>query len=119
MIHNRAAPKLLFAGGFKERDAQEAEARGYRSHVFVELSDGKRYPLTFYDPVRFQQDLEEVSQLGSDYIAEPGLVVVPEVTPARMHAAVSRLEQEGYFNALVAVAEGDVELQSPQTNLQP
>lgn len=96
-------PRLIFEGGFSERDAFEAKASGYRSHVWAELPCGDRYPLVFYDPVRLSQDLEEESRAGTAFIGEPGLVVIPEVTRELMEAAVYRLHQEGYFDAFKSV----------------
>ena len=34
----------------------------------------------FYDPVRLQQDLEEEVKAGRPLIAEPGMIVIPEIT---------------------------------------
>jgi hypothetical protein len=91
---------LAFEGGFDERAAVEAQARGYRSHVAVEFADGERYSVVFYDPVRLQQDLHEEIRAGSTCIAEPGLIVIAEVTLENMRLAVDRLVREGYFEAL-------------------
>jgi hypothetical protein len=91
---------LLFEGGWSERDASEAEARGYRSHVTAVLPDGRRYALVFYDPVRLRQDLQEESRLGRGYIAEPGMIVVDIVTRARMQVAVDQLLGDGFFEGV-------------------
>jgi hypothetical protein len=56
--------------------------RGYFSGVTVELVDGLRYPVSFYDPVRLRETLETDVRWGNPFFTEPGLVVVPEVTPA-------------------------------------
>jgi hypothetical protein len=97
-------PRLIFEGGFDERDAFESRARGYRSHVWVQLADGERYPLVFYDAVRLQQDLEDEAKSGNPYIAETGLIVLQEVTKENMELAVFRLVQEGYFDSLRPVS---------------
>ncbi len=51
-------PRLVFKYPFDEAAAYDAEARGYLAYSSVELSNGTRYPVVFYDPVRLQQDLE-------------------------------------------------------------
>jgi hypothetical protein len=93
-------PRLVFKYPFDEAAAYDAEARGYLSYASVELSEGTRYPVVFYDPVRLQQDLEVEVGEGRPFIAEPGLIIVPEVTLARMQAAVEGLCRTGFFDAL-------------------
>ena len=61
MSEGGATAKLIFVREFAERDAAEARDRGYLSHVLVELDGTRLYPVTFYDGVRLQQDLEESS----------------------------------------------------------
>jgi hypothetical protein len=90
--------KLVFEHGFDERDEYEAENRGYRSHVWVELDDGSHHLLTFYDVTRLSQTLEDECSSGRMFFAEPGLVVVPAVTRANMEAAAKTLASEGFFS---------------------
>ena len=96
--------RLIFEGGFDDFDAFNAIGAGYRGGVLVELHDGSRYPVVFYDPVRLGQDLEEESKQGSTFIAEPGMIVLAEVSLENMKAAVSGLQRQGYFVHLKAVA---------------
>ncbi len=94
-------PRLVFKYPFDAMAAHDAEARGYLGYAAVELGDGRRYPVVFYDPVRLQQDLEVETGEGRAFIAEPGMIVVPEVTLFRMQEAVLRLSQVGFFNSFV------------------
>jgi hypothetical protein len=91
---------LEFSRPFDERAQMEAQARGYLAAAAVRLADGRRYPVVFYDPVRLEQDLESEAESGRGCIAEPGLIVVPEITLDRMHAAVRLLYADGYFEHL-------------------
>ena len=93
------SPKLVFKYPFGEAAAYEADARGYLPYAVVELSDGTRYPVVFYDPVRLQQDLGAEAGEGRAFIAEPGMIVIPEVTLGRMQDAVERLFLDGFFDA--------------------
>jgi hypothetical protein len=93
-------PRLVFKYPFDEAAAYDAEARGYLAYAAVELSDGTRYPVVFCDPVRLQQDLEVEAGEGRAFIAEPGMIMVPEVTLARMKGAIERLFQSGFFDSL-------------------
>jgi len=98
-------PQLIFEGGFDTREAAESRDRGYRSHVWVEFANGERYSVVFYDPVRLQQDLQHETDVGNPYIAEPGLIVLPEVTKENMEKAVCCLAEEGYFESLRPASE--------------
>jgi hypothetical protein len=91
--------KLVFAREFSEREAMEARDRGYLSHVLVEL-DGHLYPVVFYDPIRLQQDLELNVKHGRTFVADPGMIVITDITIEAMQEAIQRLSQEGYFNYL-------------------
>jgi hypothetical protein len=101
-------PKLRFAREFTERDALEAQDRGYLSHVLVELDEGRLYPIFFYDATRLQQDLTEGVRSGRPFVADPGMIVVPEVTLPAMTAAVTRLVGEGFFEHLVPLTDEDL-----------
>lgn len=89
--------KLIFEHGIDEKDEFEARMRGYRSHVWVELSDGTKHRVTFFDPVRLTQELEQETELGRPFVGEPGLIVVPEVTKEYMETAARTLASEGFF----------------------
>lgn len=86
--------------GFDDRSEYEMERRGYLSGGEVELADGSRYPVFFYDPVRLAQDVESGTASGDPCLWEPGLVVIPEVTPKRIEAALDRLMADGAFQFL-------------------
>jgi hypothetical protein len=92
--------KLVFEHGMDEHDEAEAQMRGYRSHAWVEMSDGTRHRVTFFDPVRLTQELEQETKLGRPFVSEPGLVVVPEVTRKYMETAARTLADEGFFSPL-------------------
>ena len=91
---------LSFRCPFGEREAYEAEARGYLGHAVVELETGQ-VPVVFYDVVRLQQDLEEEGAAGRAFLAEPGLIVVESVTKTNMEAAVARLHEESFFDSFL------------------
>lgn len=92
-------PTLLFSDKFGAREEYEAEARGYLSHVFVKLPSGAKVSVVFYDIVRLQQDLEEEAKLGRPFIADPGMILLENVTIPNMQAAVSKLFLEGFFDS--------------------
>jgi hypothetical protein len=94
----RKLARLVFEGGFGERDEHEARMRGYRSHVWAELMDGSRYQVTFYDMSRLAQTLEDERRSGRPFFTEPRLIVVSDVTLDNMEVAASTLAEEGFFD---------------------
>jgi hypothetical protein len=94
------APKLLLREPFDDRTAWEVSSKGWYSGATVELPDGSRYPLFFYDPARLSQDLDGEVESGSPCLAQPAMIVVPEITEAAMRAAVNHLYEQGWFEHL-------------------
>jgi hypothetical protein len=90
--------RLVFASGFDERAAMEAEHRGYLSHVWVLLDRKFKYPVFFYDAVRLAQDLEEYAKSGNAFLAEPAMIVLTAVTLENMFKAASVLAAQGFFD---------------------
>ena len=96
-------PRLNFLEyPFDEREAYEANARGRRSHVCVEFENGDRFPVYFYDPVALRQELEGMEMMESTsmapHVAEPGMIVIPEITEHYMKNAVATLIKVHYFD---------------------
>lgn len=98
-------PTLLFTCEFDERTALEVEQKGWFGHAIVSFPDGTRVPVFFYDPVRLSQDLNSVRQAGKACIAEPAMIIVPQVTRDFMEAAVEQLYGEGFFGRLLGRTE--------------
>ena len=88
---------VLFPEWYDERGEWEAESKGWLQGVRVCLPNGSEHPLFFYDPVRLVEDLEAEAESGRPYIAQPGLVVIPEITRVTIVRVVSRLAESGYF----------------------
>jgi hypothetical protein len=92
--------KLVFGGGYGERDEFETPLRGYRSDVLAELDDGFLYRVTFYDLVRLTQTIEDDARSGTLYFTEPGLIIVPKVDREHMERAAAELAGTGFFVTL-------------------
>ncbi|MEC4817065.1 MAG: hypothetical protein SAK29_27920 [Scytonema sp. PMC 1069.18] len=93
-------PKLIFKYGWDDKDEAETPMKGYRSDGIVHSPDGEMYPVYFIDPVRLQQDLEAETELGSPFLAETGLIILPEVTREAMENAVRQLWAKGFFQSV-------------------
>lgn len=100
--------RFVFIFEFDELAQLEARDRGYLSHVAVETANGTRYPVTFYDAVRLQQDLEESRAHGTPYIADVGMIVLNEVTIETMELACRDLCLGGFFMNLSPLNEEEI-----------
>jgi hypothetical protein len=91
-------PRLVFAHDVDDRDMAP---HGYRGDVVVEFSDGEAFPIYFYEPDAIREELDCRIRSGfGQFVAEPGLVVIPEITLARMKSSVLELIEVGYFSHL-------------------
>ena len=105
-------PRVMFPAGFDERAAVETPLKGWLS-AQVELDDGCRYAVYFSDPIRLQQDVDDAVHEGKPCFAEPGLIIVPEVTVQAIQEAVQFLWKQGFFASLKT--EQDEELDATPT----
>ena len=104
MSTTSSVTRVIFVREFSEQDAAEARDRGYLSHVLIEVDGHRLFPVIFYDPIRLQQDLEVSAKHGRPFVADPGMVVLPDITIEAMQEAVQCLCQEGFFEYLVPVS---------------
>ena len=91
---------LSFTCDFDEKAQWEVQQKGWFDQALVHLSDSSKLRVCFWDPVRLSQDLVTDLNLGRTCIAEPGMIVIPQVTVENMKAAVEELYHRGYFNQL-------------------
>lgn len=91
---------ISFPDGYDDRLEFETPSKGYLRDVVVHFQDGLSYKLFFIDPIRLQQDLQADVADGREYYAEPGMVILPEVTTEMIQKAVAGLWREGFFGWL-------------------
>jgi hypothetical protein len=94
-----------FPPEFDDRAEHEMELKGHLNGGQVELADGRRFPIFFFDPVRLSQESESAAEYGDPVIAEPGMVVIPDVTRVNILRAIERLIATRFFNHLKPIAE--------------
>jgi hypothetical protein len=93
---NKTQPKLILPRDFDERAESEAYMKGYLS-VSVQLEKGEIFNVYFIDPVRLKQDLDAEIEMGRPFIAQSGLIVVPEITIPEIKKILSEVASEGFF----------------------
>ena len=100
-MKTRRGPRIIFPEGFDERAAFETPLKGWLK-AQIELADGGRYAVYFSDPIRLQHDVDEAVKSAKPCFAEPGLIIVPEVTVQTIQDAVQFLWKQGFFASLKA-----------------
>jgi hypothetical protein len=95
-------PTLSFSCEMDARAFYEIELKGFFQHTLVNLPDGTRVRVSFWDPIRLSQDLKTATERGKSCIAEPCIIILPKITLANMTAAVEELYRSGYFERLRA-----------------
>jgi hypothetical protein len=98
-------PELRFAYDFDETAQDKAKARGHLSNVQVRFKSGLTYRVCFHAKGPLWQILayEHIPEgKRSSFVAEPGMIVIREITLARMQRAVEELSKEkgGFFDGL-------------------
>ena len=102
-VDSTSFPKLHFREPLDDKLAWEISSKGWYSGLIVELENGLRFSVFLYDVARLSQDLQSEIGLGRPFIAEPGMIVIPEITEENIRTAVQRLHQEGWFNHLLPI----------------
>jgi len=81
----------------------EVSAKGWYGGVTVELEDANVYEVSFIVPVRLSQELESLNDLKNKglvsytFVADVGMIVVPEITETSIRESVQRLYEMGWF----------------------
>jgi len=95
---------ISFPTGFLDREF-ELPYKGYARNVHVKAADGRSWTLYFTDLSRLQQDLDDAKGRGESYFAEPGMIVLSEVTVEIIRNAIEGLWEAGFFKTLAPLAE--------------
>jgi hypothetical protein len=87
-----------FPDGFDEF-AWEVEAKGWLPGVIVTINR-QRFKVTFYDPSRFAQTVDDELRVSSVYL-ESNILVVSSVTRANIENAIASVTTTGRAVALI------------------
>lgn len=84
--------RIIFPDWFDDH-AWEVESKGWLQDVAV-IFGGKEYPITFYDPVRLSQTIEDDISAG-DFFFENNLVVLKSVDRENIELAIRKIVETG------------------------
>jgi hypothetical protein len=102
MLNDDVRYQVIFPDEYQGQWEEECAFKGWLSGALVRRGDGREYSVTFVDIQRLSQMLDDQIASGYSCYAEPGLVVVAEVTRINMEAAVRELIKENFFDSLRA-----------------
>jgi hypothetical protein len=95
---------ISFPAGHFDREF-ELPYKGYARNVHVKAADGRSWTLYFTDLSRLRQDLDDAKGRGECYFAEPGMIVLSEVTIEIIRNAIEGLWDDGFFKTLAHPVE--------------
>jgi hypothetical protein len=90
--------QVVFPECYDERGEWEAKEKGWLQGVEVRFSNGDAYPVFFYDPVRLAQDLETDTKHGRPFLAQPDMIVFPQITREAILDVIGKLVDEAFFS---------------------
>jgi hypothetical protein len=95
--------KIIFPDGFNQRHQHEMTLRGCLSDALVELANGEQYDVDFIEPSRLAHDLAGYVAANIPCYAEPGLIVIQEITMDSIHEALHYLCDHDFFKSFKPV----------------
>ncbi len=63
----------------------------------LQLDDGTLVPLSFWDPVRLNQELKQDFASGKKFFTERNLIILPRLTEDAIRHAVQEVLAKGFF----------------------
>jgi hypothetical protein len=95
IYERREYPRIVFTYSVGDLDFSP---QGYRGDIVVELSSDKTFPMFFYEASALVGELEARAKHSfGRYVAEPGLVVLTELTIENIRRATADLIETNYF----------------------
>lgn len=92
-------PKLILLD-WQNGDDWLISSKGWFDRNLVELANGNRYQICFFDCVRLSQHLADDTKNGKPFFIENSLIVLSEVTIENMQKAIKVAEKQGFFENL-------------------
>lgn len=87
---------------------------GCLSHAFVEIDGFGLYPVYFYSASRLVYELKTMSEHGRSYIAQTGMIVLPQISIPAIKETIQNLCDVGYFDYMTPMTLEQVESDNPK-----
>lgn len=100
--------QIMFPSEYQGQWEEECAFKGWLSNVLVRFEEGGVYSITFVDLARLGQMLDDQREDGFSCYAEPGLVIVAEVSRVNMKAAVRELARDKFFDSLHPIVDASM-----------
>ncbi|HZF52542.1 MAG TPA: hypothetical protein VE093_28000 [Polyangiaceae bacterium] len=97
--------RIIYPKDYHGQWEEECVFKGWLAGVKVRIEDDRVYALTFVDIHRLAQMLDDQVATGLAHYAEPGLVIVTELTRSNIEASIPHLVSEHFFDALCPIRE--------------
>ena len=98
-MENEGFPKLTFLD-WQGGDEIVINQKGWFCHNVVELANGNRYQVCFFDKIRLVQELAYLEKQRKPFFIENALIILSEVTIENMKAAILEAEKQKFFETL-------------------
>ena len=98
-MENDEFPKLIFLD-WQEGDEIVINQKGWFCNNVVELANGNRYQVCFFDKGNLIGVLNHSEEEGKPFFIENALIVLSEITIESMNAAIIEAEKLKFFENL-------------------
>lgn len=90
-----------------ERSVWEAQSKGYRNDVYVEIQN-ELFHVHIYDNIRLIQDFEDEMKQYGYYQIEPNLILVQTVIEEEIIKTLDNLVKQDYFARLKPIRSDEI-----------
>jgi hypothetical protein len=105
---------LLSRYGYEEDDMFMLDDLGCLSHAFVEIDGSALYPVYFYSSGRLIYEMKTMSERGQSFVAQTGMIVLPQISIPAIEDAIQDLCDIGYFDYMTPMTLEQVESSDPK-----
>lgn len=92
-------PKLILLD-WQEGDDELIKQKGWFCHNQVELKNGNRYQVCFFDLARTKFHLDYNAEQNQPFFIENNLIILTEITIENMKKAIIEAEKQNFFENL-------------------
>ena len=88
---------VLVGLDWDDATAFDIRNKGWYEQAQLQFEDGRSVSLSFWDPTRLAQELNEHFAHSHTYFAERNLIILPILTETAIRNAIQELVKRGFF----------------------